>query len=96
MKQDASPDPLASFVREITILIYALESQRCREYGLSLKEILLLTHHCLVSRPCHLSLSIMLETSHQPMTTRLKARKEESSSLASYAREITLLTFVLI
>ena len=95
-RQDTNIGPLARYVRETTVLIYALEFQRCRECGPSLKEIQLLSHPYLLSIPCHQPLLVMLETSHQPMTTRLKARKEESSPLAIYAWEVTLLTFVLV
>ena len=95
-KWDTNLGPLEIFVRETTTLIYTLASERCRECGPSLKELQFLSHPYLMNNPHHQPFVVMLETNHQPVTTRLNERKGESSSLAGYAREITLLTFFLV
>ena len=64
-----------------------------KECGPTLKDLLLLTHLCLLNIPRHQALQVMLEKSHQIVKIRLEARKEMLNSLASYAKEITLLTF---
>ena len=68
----------------------------CGECGPSLKDVLLLTHLCLPINLHHQPLQVTLETSHQLVKIKLEERKEKSNSLASYAQEITLFTFVLV
>ena len=78
------------------MLTYALEFYRCGECGPSRKELILLSHPCLLNIPHHQPLPIMLETNHQPMITRLKERKEVLCTPTYYAREIPLIIFFLV
>lgn len=81
--------------KETTLLNYALAFPRCKECGPNLKDLLVLTHSCLLNIPCLQPLQFMLETCRQLVKIRLEATKEKLNSLEIYAREITLLNFVL-